>query len=423
MRTLSRSSVADFGHSLGFEDIEEALQSDTLQPDANASITCFSSFEDVEGLWRTFEQSASGSVYQHYDWCKIWFDVVSSQHDIIPLIVVWSIDTRTALLLPLYVSRGPLGTKVARLMGDDHANIRVPFITSFAPDRLRMIQAGNAGAVMPAIAKAIRNDGHADVLVLTDMPKNLDGETNVLVSSACTASEVTLFSGELSSDFEALQARRRPGRSQRKMRRYLKKIQEIGEPEFVRIDDPTMLDNVLDAFFEQKGARLNQAGESSAFDEDINRKILRKLAHASLKSGNKTLEFYAFIVNGQPIAIAGGGHHKDRFSMGINSMTDDPQFAAHSPGRLSLNCIIELFCSQGLELFDLGLGENAYKHMWCDPVKLYDAQVALSWKGKVYGALSSLKRGMLNYIRRSPKALKLAKRARFALQQLGARHT
>lgn len=421
MRSLARSGVLDVGGAAGFESVEDVL-TDAPDPASIAqTVHCFTDFENVEKTWRRFETTATGSVYQHFDWCKTWFDVFSSMGDLKPLIVVWSIEGRPALLLPLYIRPVGFGVSEAQFMGNHHANVRVPLLTTVRHDRLLMIRSALHGRVLKRVAEALQEGGHADYMALTSMPEVLDGEINVLAVGPKTRSGLLLFSGGLQDDFDALKAERRSIKSQRKMRKNLKKIRQIGEPQFVLIEEAAALDEVLDVFFEQKGARLHDAGISSAFDVDTNRKFIRNLAHQSFASGSKVLEVYALFVNDEPIAIAGGGLHRDRFSMGINSMTSNARFASHSPGRLSVDRAVERFCNQGVQLFDLGLGENEYKRMWCAPVPLYDVDLALSPKGKVHGALSSVRRFLLNTLRRSPRALKLARRAKFLVYRVRSR--
>ena len=417
MRTLARAELPELATLLGISESQATID-DLPQPEpVTQSITCFSSFEEVATLWRGFEARATGSVYQRFDWCRAWFDVAQTKAPIDPLIVVWSLEGRTALLLPLYVRRAMGGLRIAGFMGDDHANVRLPLMTQCGIDRLRMIHAGRKGGVVNRISAAIKAEGLADYLLLDAMPEWLDGDINILTSGERASSSTLLFSAELSDDFEALKAERRPVKSQRKMRKNLRKIQEIGEPRLVQITSSDELDAMLDVFFQQKGARLEGAHVHNSFDEAHNQQFLRQLAHRSLESGAHTFDLYALMVNDEPIALAGGGVHGDRFSMGVNSMTSDPRFAPHSPGRLSVDRAVELFCERGLKLFDLGLGENEYKRMWCSPVDLHDVGRALTWRGHALGAALSARRTVKATIKRWPPAYHLAKRVQYQLQR------
>ena len=376
----------------------------------------------MEALWQRFEKGATGSVYQRFDWCKTWFEVAATQSALEPLILVCSIEGRPTLLLPLYVSATRFGVRQAQFMGDKHSNIRIPLLTATACDRLEMIKAAKEGTLLSLIVDALREGAHADHLALSAMPEFLDGDANVLAFGKRSESAVALFSGALGPDFEALRAARRTSKAQRKARQKLTKLREIGEPELVLIEDPKALDDVLDVFFEQKGMRLHDAGVSSAFDNRTNRRFIRQLAHRSLATGDRTLELYALMLNDQVIAVAGAGRHRDRVSMAINSMTNDPALVPLSPGRLSIDLAVEGYCAEGVELFDLGLGENEYKRMWCDPVALFDVAVPLTTKGFLFGLFSSVQGAMLNHVRRSPRLLKLARSLKYQVETRLAEH-
>jgi CelD/BcsL family acetyltransferase involved in cellulose biosynthesis len=344
--------------------------------------------------------------------------VFAASQSIDPVIVIGTLEGRTAFLLPLYRMRGPLGARVVRFVGDGHANIRLPLLTTDAKDRAGLIQAAGDGSVLAAIGTYLEEQGCADLLALHRMPLTLDGEPNILLSHGAVPSGIELFSGSLMDDFEQLRALRRPPKSQRKTRQNIKKLENLGQLEFGPVSDSADLDTVLETFFRQKGDRLNDAGVASAFDLADNRAFIRHLAESSMEYGHQTLELFTLTLNDEPIAIAGGGRHGSRFSMAINSMSSEPKIAAHGPGRISINDAVALFCSQGMSSFDLGLGENEYKHMWCDRVDLVDIDLPLSKKGSIHRLVSRIKRAVINAIRHSPRLKQVAQRLRLEFRRL-----
>ena len=71
----------------------------------------------------------------------------------------------------------------------------------------------------------------------------------------------------------------------------------------------------------------------------------------------------------------------------FNSMTAGP-LREHSPGDLLLTNVIRLCCERGAERFDLGVGDAAYKKVFCDETEpLYDSIVPLSAAGHVAAPL------------------------------------
>lgn len=418
MKTLYRSEKPALLALTGLTGLSEVSQEAVEAANPSTTWHCFSSFQDAEKTWRSLEQDATGSVYQRYDWCKCWFDVFSTYRAIKPLIVAASVGTKVSLLLPLYIQSGGAGAKVARFMGDDHANLRVPLLTNRGLERSYILRLAKQRELFTALGQVLRNQREVDFVDLSSMPAQLDGNVNPLAHVSAKSSEILFFSGRLDSDFERLKAARRPTKSQRKTRRNIKQLERHGALSFEQVHDPSALNAILDLFFEQKSGRLTKAGVRSAFELEANQTFLRQLANASLVQDNQTLELYVLKAGDEPVAIAGGGRFNDRFSMGINSMTANRTYAMHGPGRISVDIAVEWFCRQGVASFDLGLGENEYKHVWCDPVPLVDVVFHVTGRGLAYRCLAATKRAAIRTVRKSPLLLQLAQRVRLELQRV-----
>lgn len=415
---LSQASLADHDEAVFRADCEGHAK--TPGPNLQ-SLVVYDSFEAAEPVWRALEAEGSGSVYQRFDWCKVWFETFhpggasSSNGDdpARPLIVVVTFNERPAFLLPLYCKKVLLGMKRALFMGDKHANVRVPLMSKDPDAHTAVLEEARNGGLLERIGEALVQGGYADHLALEHLPQTYAGDPNPLTFGPCKKGLTLLFSSTLYEDFAALKTERRPVSSQRKQRKRLRMLQAIGDHTMVTIDDASELDKTLDIFFQQKAARLQHAQVHNAFDDANNEAFIRRLAHQSLVTGSRVLEIYALKVNGDTIAVAGGGIQGDRYSMGINSMTDEPRYVACSPGRISVDMAVEAFCAEGFHWFDLGLGENEYKRMWCSPVDLYDVCQALTLKGQFLVAVNNGVGELKKLVKSTPWAKTLAHRVKF----------
>ena len=375
-------------------------------------------FATAEAPWRTLEANASGSVYQRFDWCKVWFDTVCGNGRTKPLILLLELSGRPALLVPLYRNPVLAGFAKAEFMGDKHANVRVPLVTLNPLDRAQVsLLARNDGLVV-MIIKALKDGGHADLLALKCLPETYGGDRNLLTVGALEPCNSVLFSGELQADFQALTMERRAPSSQRKYRKHTRKLASLGDYSLEAIDAPARLDEALDAFFAQKSERLAQSQIHNIFEDRANEQFARRLAHESLKAEHPMLRLYALQVNGQIIAVAGGGMLGDRFSMAINSISERPEHIACSPGRIAITMVVEQLCAQGYNTFDMGVGENRYKHMWCSPVPLWVVKRALSPAGLLLLGYARTRNALVAVIKRSPAATRLARSALYRVKKL-----
>jgi CelD/BcsL family acetyltransferase involved in cellulose biosynthesis len=198
----------------------------------------------------------------------------------------------------------------------------------------------------------------------------------------------------------------------------MRKLASLGEYRLETIDDPVRLEAALDVFFAQKATRLDRSYIYNIFYDRANERFIRRLAHESLAADNPTLRLHALQVNDEIIAVAGGGMQGARFSMAINSMSERPEHVACSPGRICITMVVEQLCAQGFDFFDMGVGENRYKYMWCSPIALFEVNRVLSAKGRVLLGLTWLRSRAVARIKRSPGAMRLARFMLFHFKRL-----
>src|SRR5689334_21546448 len=128
--------------------------------------------EDVESLWRQFEQSADCTAFQSFDWLSAWCSHVGPLSQAQPAIVVGRRANETLFIFPLAVTPGP----VRRLtwLGSDLCDYNGPMLAtacaSLTPARFRDL--------WREICARLQSDVRTrhDLVELSKMPERVGGQ-------------------------------------------------------------------------------------------------------------------------------------------------------------------------------------------------------------------------------------------------------
>ena len=358
-----------------------ALQS-AINPAVRAKVEVLTQIGKAEPLWRELVQhGAICSRYQHYSWMAGWWAHIGSISKASPHVTVLRDEAgKPVLLLPLVRRRvGPLN--VGFFMGGKHTNFNLPI---WHPQYLKQ-----PTGVLAALREGLRRKGpRLDLLVLLNQPATWEGEVNPMLQGPHREAASRAYGGALQDDFEALLKERMGGNSRKKLRQKERQLAALGPVAFQRARTAAEIDRVLAAFFQQKGARMREQGLSNAFDAAGVKEFTRAAAHAiDPDTGEPVIELYAASVGDTIIATFGGIVADGRFSGMFNSIAG-AEFRNYSPGELLLANVIRMCCERGLNKFDLGIGDAAYKQVYCkDAEALYDSVIPITAAGQVVAPL------------------------------------
>jgi CelD/BcsL family acetyltransferase involved in cellulose biosynthesis len=353
-----------------------ALKS-AVNPAVRARVEILTQFGKAEPLWRELvQQGAICSRYQHYSWMSGWWDHIGSISKASPHVTVLRDDAgKPVILLPLV--RKKVGSlHVGFFMGGKHTNFNLPV---WHPEHLKQQASG-----LNALLNGLRNGPRLDLLVLLNQPATWQGVANPMLLAPHREAASRAYAGELQSDFEALLKERMGSNSRKKLRQKERQLAALGPVAFQRARTPAEIDLVLAAFFQQKGARMREQGLSNAFDAECVKEFTRAAAHEIDSGTNEpVIELYALSVGDTIIATFGGIVAGGRFSGMFNSIAG-AEFRNYSPGELLLANVIRMCCERGLDKFDLGIGDAAYKQVYCkDAEALYDSVIPITAAGQV----------------------------------------
>src|SRR5205085_4025462 len=172
---------------------------------------------------------------------------------------------------------------------------------------------------------------------------------------------------------------------------------------------------LLDWFFRVKPLRMTEQKLPDVFAEPGIEAFIRGACAAKVAGGNRVIDIHALECDEEVIAIFAGVADGHRFSMMFNTYTMSAS-SKYSPGLILMRNIIDHFAGRDYRAFDLGIGSDDYKRLFCkDDEPIFDSFIPLSLRGKAAAAgLSALTRAK-RLVKHTPALMQMAQRLRGAL--------
>ncbi|WFS01957.1 GNAT family N-acetyltransferase [Rhizobium tumorigenes] len=333
------------------------------------TITVSDSMAPLEVEWRALERDRLISLHQSFGWCAAWVETYRPTLAILRA----SIGSEVAFILPLEIVRSH-GVRTARFIGAPRSNINTGlFSAKFLADVTPL-----SAAIQAAIAVALR--GHADLLLLSNLPLEWRGRVSPLASLPSVENQNRAFQLPLLGSFEETLSQVNAKRRRKKHRSQTKLLNEIGGFEHVVATTPEEKRQMLDLFLQQKAERFRAAGLPDVFQgSDARDFLLRLLAMKNIDGDSIALELHAIRLKGRHDghlpAIAALSRKGDHVICQFASI-DESVVPEASPGELLFWVMIEKCQESGVALFDFGIGDQLYKRSWC-PVQTVQHDILL----------------------------------------------
>lgn len=363
-----------------------------------------SDLQAAEALWRRLEADPAvlQTPYQRFDWIAAYLRS-TGQLDAARVAVLRDAEGRVRLLLPLTVQRA-YGLRVARTVGDTHANYHMPLFAT-----------RDAAAIPPRdIVAALVQAGRAagiDLYALQHQPRMWEGAANPLAATG----EPEASDGYglmLGPDPDSTVRRVFSADARKKLRSKEKRLIEAkGAVAYRRAGTPEEVAAFLAAFYAQKAARFAGMGIADPYADPS----IRAFLTASASGPNPALEIYALCLaeSGRVLATFCGAVSESRFSGMMTAFDADPEISRFSPGDLLLQHLVHDQTARGRRGFDLGVGEARYKASICDEtIGLVETLVPVSLRGRTYGALRQGLTRTKRRIKRDPRLFAALQRLR-----------
>lgn len=345
-----------------------------------ARIAVHAELAAVEALWRGFEDEASCTVFQRFDYLACWFRHLGTRARATPAVVVLQNREGVQAILPLAVTRGRLLRRLTWLGQElcDYAGpLCTPAFADMAPGRFRALWR-EIGALMQADPR-FRHDW----VELRRMPAQLDGGGNPFLALPLLLHASYGHVAHLSADWDRFYRSRRPARARKQDRSKLARLMEYGDVALYSPRRPEDIAHVLETLFAQRAETLHRKGIADMFEHPGCRAFFLDLATNPKTRG--LVHVSALAAGPSLAAINLALEHRGRYSLFLVSY--DRSFARLSPGVIHLNRLMQRAIGRGLAEFDFLVGEQRLKREWADElVALHDHIAAATLRGHL-GAL------------------------------------
>ena len=283
-----------------------------------------SDLQAAEALWRRLEADPAvlQTPYQRFDWIAAYLRS-TGQLDAARVAVLRDAEGRVRLLLPLTVQRA-YGLRVARTVGDTHANYHMPLFAT------RDAAAIPPGDIVAALVQAGRAAG-IDLYALQHQPRMWEGAADPLAATG----EPEASDGYglmLGPDPDATVRRVFSADARKKLRSKEKRLIEAkGAVAYRRAGTPEEVAAFLAAFYAQKAARFAGMGIADPYADPS----IRAFLTASASGPNPALEIYALCLaeSGRVLATFCGAVSESRFQRDDDRLRCRPRDFPVQPGR------------------------------------------------------------------------------------------
>jgi CelD/BcsL family acetyltransferase involved in cellulose biosynthesis len=308
------------------------------------------------------------------------------------------------LLLPLAL-RHAYGARCASFMGGKHSTFNMALWD-------REFAASATQADLDHLVAAISQHSGADVLALHRQPARWRDLTNplALLPHQPSANDCPLLAMEPGAAPTALIS----NSFRRRLKGKERKLQPLPGYRYHVATAEADITRLLDWFFRVKPLRMAEQKLPDVFAEPGVEDFIRNACTTELADGKHAIDIHALECDEEVIAIFAGVADGHRFSMMFNTYTMSPN-SKYSPGLILMRDIIDHYAAQDYRAFDLGIGSDDYKRLFCkgdEPI--FDSFIPLSQRGKFSASIMSGLNRTKRLVKHNPALLEMAQKLRSA---------
>ena len=391
-----------------------AIESRTAQaktwskPSRIVSVDILTDLGQAEAIWRQLEErQVAHTPYQRFDFLVAWQRQVGMREGLKPFIVIGTdAERRPLLLLPLALGRKH-GVNVASFMGGKHSTFNMAlWDAEFA--------ASATPADMEGLIADIAARGEADMLALYQQPVRWRDIANpmALLPHQTSANDCPLLAMEPGAAPATLIS----NSFRRRLKGKERKLQPLPGFRYQVARSDADVTRLLDWFFRIKPLRMAEQKLPNVFADPGVEDFIRTACSTPLKGGGRAIDIHALECDEETIAIFAGVADGHRFSMMFNTYTMSAS-AKYSPGLILMRDIIDHYAAQNYRAFDLGIGSDEYKRLFCKSDEpIFDSFLPLSTRGKIAAAAMSAVNRAKRMVKHNPALFEMAQKLRGALR-------
>ncbi|HEY3778748.1 MAG TPA: GNAT family N-acetyltransferase [Rhizomicrobium sp.] len=376
------------------------------EPSGRFIVHAASDLRSFAGLWPDLSNlarfaDARAYPFQCRDHLEIWLETIGSAADVRPFFAKVSDAAGEPLMLVPLGLRRQAGIRILEFLDCGVADYNAPVLYRAATQ----LSPAEARALWAAVCRAAPR---FDVAVLNKMPERVEEFSNPLYALAthpCPESGHYIPLDGVPA--ETLQSKH----DSKETRRRRARLSEVGEVRLRIAHKDVEVEEVFPVFLRQKSAQYREKTGSEGFDVPGQRAYYLSLARRLVNRGVELayLRVGADIVATAWCLIAGRRYYY------MMCAHEGGAWGKFGTGRLLLEDLVERAQREGLEAFDLGIGDESYKLRWKQmALSLADAREPATARGRLYCAAIAAREAMRN---RLPPPLRNA--AKMILRKAG----
>ena len=347
------------------------------------SVECFGNGDLTAADWPSISAGPElhMHVYQSREFLDVWMATIGKARDAdCFLAVVKNQDQKPILYLPLVIET-KFNVRILHFMDGGVTDFNAPIVVA-GEDLTRSEFTGVWQEILSLLPDI-------DVIDLQKISRNVSTARNPLTHLDCVAYESSGHSIELRSLHEEPGRSRSIGRMQKKFRRQLRRLSEVGPTEFQLNPSAPHLDKIVNGLIDLKRKHylrtsghdfFAKPGVHDFYCEMTRPSLLGRISHLSaLTCGNEVVSAHLGFIG------------RNRFYYVLP--TFDTQYRSLAVGHLLLDHLITHCSEHDYTTFDLGEGDFSYKQKWATHhLPLMSYEQAMTTTGLLYRQLRRVRR-------------------------------
>jgi CelD/BcsL family acetyltransferase involved in cellulose biosynthesis len=347
-----------------------------------AQIWLTSNLRDFEAFWPRSNQLGAARcwAFQCANILEVWCDTIGVERQTQALFVaVMDAEGRPIALLPLGIER-QLGIRTLTFLDGGVSDYNAPVLFAASRD-------WDAKIVRALWRGLLKTLPPFDVAILEKMPDHVGDLPNPLIYLATRPSPSSGYATTLSESWDSFSAQRLPHRQT--LRRQRRRLGEVGTIKFEIATTAEEYTTFFDVLIRQKTRRYIETRGSDSFDRPGFRSYF---GEATRRLSGQPIHLSVLKLDDAIIAALWGYIVGTRF-YSIGSSYEGGELRRYSPGRLLFEDLLEWCFTQGIEVFDFGIGDEEYKNEYCDLViALHGAVIPVTQIGWAWSVAREVRR-------------------------------
>lgn len=337
------------------------------------SIRVHRSFEGVEAQWRALQRVANIYVFQTFEWLSTWQRHLGERQGWQPRLMEVSVGNEVVMLCPFGIRQERAGC-VLGFLGGEVTDYNAPVMHTAIFSKL------GEESFQQLWSDLIAQVPEVDIVRLHRVPFTLHGMRNPVTSLTGMMQTEQAHAVSLPTTYADFQ-RTRSKKLFTNTRAKLRQLSQLGDVVCEVVEGSERRDQFIDALARNKSRRWRETGSRDLFAEPGYLSFYKELAQSGIEHGEVIL--IGLRVADQWVAMR-WAMRLDQRVYSVLGAYEGGQWRKFAPGRLLLNGTIEWCISKHLDVFDLSVGDEAYKLQWTDQVlPLYSGNYGVTSRGKV----------------------------------------